>query len=431
MIKIQEYKETRYEIIGGYATVIILILFSSFSSTYFLDNLTYDYIALAIVILAYLFRYKSIPHIYYKIFLVFSIYNVIHLLIYHDIHPSFFARYLFYISLPFFVIRFNFDNFFERLEKVVYYGALISLPIYILQIIAFSPVYNSLSALQQLLGITSPPQHDGLYYANTFFYTINTTDHFRNCGFMFEPGAFGSILAVAVGLNLIHNNFNLKNKRLIVLIVAIVSTQSTTAFLALVCVILFYLVNKGSKKGIILIPVGLAIIFLLFQLPFMSKKITDLATNPNKQLNKAVALSNDTQRAQSLGRFAGLLLNFEDFKKAPIFGIGGHDEMTEKLRQNWEVNSVNGLGSYLVTFGLAGILLLIYNLDRSFKNLTSEYDMKGHYNLILMFLVISFSFLLIETPLFFSFQIYYLARVKIVSESELSLITKDLSYLAH
>ena len=425
MIRLQEYKVTRYEIIGGYISLIILIVFSS---QMFIEEMLYNFVPLLLIIIAYLYRYKSIPPIYFKILLVFLLYNIIHLIIYHDVHPLFILRYLFYISLAFFSIRFNFDNFFERLEKVIYYGALISLPLFVMQNLFFSQFFNAMTILQKFLGITSPIQHDGLYYANTLFYTINSTNNSRNCGFMYEPGAFGSVLAIAIGLNLLHNNFKLKNKRLIILIIALITTQSTTAFLALICVILFYLVNKGSRKGIILFPVGIVLIYLLFQLPFMSKKISDLSNNPDKQLSKTIELANDSQRGQSLGRFAGFLLNYNDFRKSPVFGIGGHDALTDKSEHHWDVSSVNGLGNYLVTFGLFGVLFLIFNLSKTFTSITKDYGLKGNYYLVLMVLVIAFSFMLIESPLFFSFQIYYLSRVKMISGEELKINSDQLSY---
>jgi hypothetical protein len=402
-------------------------LFSSYSNEMFLGNMSFNFGSLSIIISAYVYKYKSFPSIYLKILLVFLLYNVLHLILYQDIHPLFVSRYFFYISLAFFVIIFNFDKFFERLEKVIYFGALISLPLFLFQNLFFSQLFNAMTSLQNYLGITPPLQHEGLYYANTLFYTINSVGN-RNCGFMFEPGAFGSILAIAIGLNIIHNNFNLKNIRLFVLLIALATTQSTTAFLALACVIVFYLVNKGLGRGVILIPFGVVVIFFLFQLPFMSKKISFAANNPERQLSTNIQLAQDSNREQSLGRFAGLLLNLGDFRKSPIVGIGGHSTIMEKSEHRWNVSSVNGLGDYLATFGLLGILFLIYNLSKTFKSITTDYGIKGHYYLVLIVLVISFSFMLIESPLFFAFQIYYISKVKIITGSDLRINNYQMSY---
>src|ERR1035437_7190969 len=168
MIKLQEYKVTGNEIIVGYISLIILIVFSN---EIFIENMAYNYIPLLLIVFAYLFRYKSIPITYWTILSVFLLYNLIHLIIYHDAHPLFISRYLFYISLAFFTIRINFNNFIERLEKVIYYGALISLPLFVIQYLFFSQFYATMSLLQNFLGINSGIQHDGLYYANTIIYT--------------------------------------------------------------------------------------------------------------------------------------------------------------------------------------------------------------------------------------------------------------------
>ncbi len=95
MIKVQEYKETNYEIFWGYLSVVLLVLFSSFSNGYFLGDLVKDFIALGLLVFVYLFRYRNIPVVYFKILLVFFAYNVVHYLIYHDVHPSFILRYTF------------------------------------------------------------------------------------------------------------------------------------------------------------------------------------------------------------------------------------------------------------------------------------------------------------------------------------------------
>lgn len=428
MIRFQEYKLSRYEITWGYISIIILLLFSSFSNEMFLANNTYNYAVLFLIMMAYLLKYQNFPIVYFKIILVFIIYNIVHLLFFQDIHLLFISRYAFYISLAFFTIRINFNQFLIRLEKTVFVGAMISLPLFLIQCFAFNPLYKFLSTIQHFLGIISPQFHDGTYYTNTLFYTINTTDQNRNCGFMFEPGAFGSILALTIALNLINNNFNLWNKRLIILLLALISTFSTTAFLALISILLFYLVNSKLRAKLLLAPALIIVIILVLQLPFMTNKILSVSKDPDKQLKNTIQMYNYSQNTQSLGRFAGLLLNIVDFKKSPIIGIGGHNILTEKVKNRWGVNSVNGLGNYLVTFGLIGILLLLYNLYRTFKSITTNNNLKGHYYLVLIVLIMSFSFMLLESPLLFAFQIYYAAQTQIISESDLKLADQSRYY---
>ena len=418
MIRVRLYKETSFDLKIGYASIIILILFSTSANEIFLGGPQnkppyYYLIVILLYFLVYLIRYKHIPIIYFKIISILFLYDLVHLLMYHDIHTVFTLYYLFFITAAFFTIRLNGNNFFERLEKVIYYGAIISLLCFILQNIFFYQFYTSVSFLQHVLGITTK-KYDGLYYSNIIFYTINTTIHHRNCGFMFEPGAYGAVLAVAIGLNLIHNKFKIKNRRLVILLIALITTQSTTAFLALFCLILFYIVNKGSKKTIILVPVIILIIYLLFQLPFMWNKLKVLSHNPEKQLTTKIDQSYNSQNQESLGRFASLILNLEDFKKSPIFGIAGHHSLSQINKMNWNVDTNNGIGTYLAALGLFGMFFLLFNLNKSFSCLGKDYKFKGHYFLILMILVDAFSFDLLRTPLFFSFQIYYLSKVKLI-----------------
>ncbi len=110
-----------------------------------------------------------------------------------------------------------------------------------------------------------------------------------------------------------------------------------------------------------------------------------------------------------------------------MFGIGGHHSISEIIKMNWNVETINGLGNYLATLGLFGVILLLYNLNKSFACVKEKYKIKGYYLLVLMILVLSFSFDLLRTPLFFSFQIYYLSQVKLIPQSVFKTFTPNIN----
>ena len=86
----------------------------------------------------------------------------------------------------------------------------------------------------------------------------------RNLGFAWEPGRFGSILSIGLLVNLFLNNFNLKNnKHFFIILGALLSSQSTTAYMAMIAVIVIYLYNKKVKYIILLLPIAIILIFYI------------------------------------------------------------------------------------------------------------------------------------------------------------------------
>lgn len=174
----------------------------------------------------------------------------------------------------------------------------------------------------------------------------------KNPGPFYEAGAFGSFLVIALILSLIKTRslFNFKN---IILIITILSTFSTAAYIALFAIVLFYYTNsKKLWKPIILIPFILFISYQAFsEFSFLQQKI-------QTQLEQSSRLDESDIR---VGRFHSAKLDMIDIMKYPITGRGLIAET--RFDNIYEVGSNNGLTDLAVRYGIFGFLLyfiLIY-----------------------------------------------------------------------
>ena len=269
-----------------------------------------------------------------------------------------------------------------------------------IQIIDFNYLYNILIKIQSILQI---PVTIGIKQANIIIFTLNRNIP-RNCGFAWEPGAFSEFLILALIVYLARNNFNMKSIRFWVLMLALISTFSTTGYLAFIVIFIWIIFNRKFNEKIILVPLFLIISIYILTLPFITTKIVELARNPQYYLEKNIS-SHIYGQSQSLGRFQGFIMNIKDFLNHPLIGFGGHGELTLSGRLNINVFSINGLGIWLSRYGSIGFILLIYLYMKSFNLMSNIYNFKKPIILLVVLFVIGFGFGLLESSLFFTFML--------------------------
>ena len=235
-------------------------------------------------------------------------------------------------------------------------------------------------------------------YENAIFFR-------RNCGFAWEPGRFSCIALVALFFNLLRTNCTIKNnKNFWILLVAILSAQSTTGYGILLLLAFFYIYNKKSNvkylSYLLVIPLAIVIV----SLPFMGEKIESLwiTDEHNDAFLKSTTyrVENDDQVIVPQ-RFDGLLWEFYNIIQDPIFGYG-QDRLHSFTGRMFSGNVVlyNGV---LQIFGIFGIIMgLLYYLlvYRGSCFLVKTYNMKGNIFYLLLFLAINVSYPFILEPLY-------------------------------
>jgi len=227
----------------------------------------------------------------------------------------------------------------------------------------------------------------------------------RNLGFAWEPGRFGAIVSVALFFNVIINRFRIKNnKNFWILVLAIVSSQSTTAYAALVFIFCFYMYNKRRKYIIKLLLFFLLLLIAFFSLDFMWNKIINLWIT-EEHLEKAFQEylyyeSNDAITVPQ--RFDGLYFELLNIINDPLIGNASNPVVYLKNLFGITFSLSNGC---LRIFANMGILIGIVYYIMAYKSSAYlahifRYKMRIAYLALFIFVNISYSF--IFEPIFLS-----------------------------
>lgn len=255
------------------------------------------------------------------------------------------------------------QGFFDRFIKFTYIFAVISLCFYIpsLLIKSFAPFMINNLAKYTLAPFVD--NFDGLYTnrENLIIFNFTQADLHRNSGFYWEPGSHGGMLLIALFLNLFYRKEPVFSKYNIIFLVTILTTLSTTTYLAVFFVILLYLKDFLLKRPVISLFILLSLVatsFLLYsKLEFLNKKI-----------DKQIEYSNKGVPGES--RFNSFLADMRILAEHPYIGTGRSIEM--KFGKNYfnlnakAIHRNNGLGVLMGTYGIFFFCLWLFLLYKTF-----------------------------------------------------------------
>jgi hypothetical protein len=288
-------------------------------------------------------------------------------LIYH-VFPlkTFMGEYL-RIAFAVLAIRILGETFFDQFVRFVYVFAVISLCFYFPCVI-FKPIAYFL--IEHVAKYTQCPFHRAstgeLYEApfNMIIFNLGQITLYRNSGFYWEPGTHGGFLCLALFINLFYRKKKLSSLYNIIFIITILTTLSTTTYLALFFVITAYLKNFFVRRPLIslLLLVGLASLGALAfnKLDFLDKKI-------DQQIEKSGS------RKTGESRFSSLFADLRSLQEHPLIGTGRNVEM--RFGKNFynadlhELHRNNGIGVLLSTYGILFFFFFFYLNWRSFYGL--------------------------------------------------------------
>jgi hypothetical protein len=245
--------------------------------------------------------------------------------------------------------------------------------------------------VQQVAPIFELPQSADAFYhmtPNVLIFNFNSqlgdpTSMLRNSGPFWEPGAFSGFLIIALIFNLIMTR-KLFSRYNVVFMIAILTTVSTSGYIALFLVVIFYYFQLSNNLVKLLItPVLIAVAFFsYYQLEFLGAKITR-----NQQ---SIATGNTSNR------FISGLRDLDDIREYWLFGRG----MNEATRytdssylQGQEKHRNNGVTALFVNMGILAGLLYFGLIRRSFSALCRYYGQSQYFAIsaLLVILVIGFS----------------------------------------
>ena len=292
------------------------------------------------------------------------------------------------------------EKLFVVVETVLCHLSLIALVFWVIHVINPTLITNFV----QTYAFSEPYEEDCNVLANMIFYTVNdineNAEHefellLRNAGFAWEPGAFASFACLGIFCNILRTNFKLMNPSLWILTLALASTQSTTGFLIFLLIVVIWLVlNKKYVFLLILIP---GIIFV-FNLPFVKEKLFDEIDN--------LQYADYTILSGTLGRLYSLQLNFEEFLRHPLIGLGGYSQGTWLEQHGYDVITISGIGHMLVYFGAVMTALFIYLLVKSCKYIQEVTKSNNAWILIAVMLGTMVSYNLWKQPIYIAFWMF-------------------------
>jgi hypothetical protein len=214
--------------------------------------------------------------------------------------------------------------------------------------------------LISVFGFVLPSITIGPEIKSYILYGTSTELHmFKNAGMFWEPGAFAGILTLCLALN--YNNLRCywfeQPFKLGFVILALITTQSTTGYLV-GAVIFLFLLFQG--KNIFIVPVFVFAVTYIYETTDFLKEKIDL------QIEKS--------SSQKLGefsntRFGSLIFDWHYIQKHPFIGNGLNEKTRYSEHQYLFVGekgdviaSGNGFTGYLASLGVFFIIIFFYFL---------------------------------------------------------------------
>jgi hypothetical protein len=266
---------------------------------------------------------------------------------------------------PYFILKLVGETFFEKFEKIIFFLACLSLPLFVIQIV-YPGFIDAFTSVFKPITTTDMPYERGWY---GIVFRVEGSAAFRNSGFMWEPGAYAFMLIIALLYRIVKFGMQL-DIRNIVYIIALLTTFSTMAYLGVAILFISYAVSS-KKIGIILFMVPLAILYMGFvsDLDFMLPKINNYFNTADKSYTPM------GQTYLKVNRVAYILFVFQQSILWP-FGFGiipskymyaeYHDTILEG------VGTIANLLLFWGWIGLAFFITAIYKFLKSFQIYTDR-----------------------------------------------------------
>lgn len=304
--------------------------------------------------------------------------------------------FLLKITFGYIVIKFVGSRFKIIYFKLLYFLSLISLFGYLFNFLGFNipNLLNDNSKLKSIIFFTQ--QSEGL----------------RNSGMFWEPGAFAAYICLGFFLYLGNIKELLRNHRfrLVIILVALITTFSTTGYFVLFLIIFLTLFLEYSKKNKILILPTLIGVFILGQFTYNSNDF--LNGKVESQFENSI---NKDADEFSPDRFGAFLFDLHYIKKHPLIGNGFHQSTRyadHPWLQNKSLGHGNGFSNFLASMGILSFLFYSFFIVKY----------KTQKPLVFLFLVIVLlqGEQLLNFPLFLSLPFIFIYEYKHSSSFNLS-----------
>ncbi len=316
---------------------------------------------------------------------------------------GFFMRMIFAYTVLL-VVREKFVTIFVNL--VVWLSG-ITIPLYLAGILFPSmmlSIYNLLASFPNLFLYKSGLIVHGQFLdiwsrVNFLFYTFSPERLSQNHGFMWEPTAFAFMLIFALMLRMMKVGKRFDRKCWI-LIVALITTLSTTGYVVLIFIMAYLMYISGKKLRVIGVFLIVPTIIFVASTDFLLPKIV-------AEFERGALV----EKGYGNSRFSSFIYDMEDVSQHPLLGLSIFEENRYAGYQKHA--DVNGLSDTLARFGLIGFSVMMVNLLWSLRSIPRRKELRGFNALFLVcVLMLSWSERMMYLPIFFAFQFYHFALLR-------------------
>jgi len=386
-----------------YLFCIIIYAGSATEFTRSLGNLLAlgNFVAIILTIIFCVINRVRFQKSYWLSLLVFTTYAVATFINNGVISPMWLTQWYIWLTIAYIICHVFKHTFLIAYESIIYKLSVIGLVIWGLYILYPSAMLSLAKSIH-----FSNTYHEALDTFNIIVYTFlpDRNNDFvlleRNFGFAWEPGAYSCFLFLAIFCNILRTKMKFKkNTSLIVLLMALLTTQSTTGYIIFIVMMLLWILSTKKKYyAFILIP----LLVLLFQLPFVQDKLLEEFYNI-----ETINLNNyNDNESHSLGRLISFQLDFEEFLRHPILGLGGYTQGTWLYQQGYDnIATISGIGKLLSRFGGIMTIVFLILLGKSARLYAKRYHSMNGYIILIVILGSMISYDLWRTPCFICFWI--------------------------
>lgn len=265
------------------------------------------------------------------------------------------------------------EEFTARFIRTVSILAAVSLVIFLGYFIGGTDFWSPITSHLPVARSVRPPL--GAQYG-MFFLCFNYFDSTRNSYIFGEPGEYQLVISTALFLILfVKSRLSEKERKyyLLILLITMVTIQSTTGYMNLVILLVCAFFNKDKtgevdtdliKKFLFFVVIAAAIAVIFFDGGdyFINKVLTEKIVNESGSV--------DFSQGTASARWNGFIRLGEYMKSHPlncVFGIG----LAE--RETTGVTSCNGFANSVLDYGILTIFLLVFNYFKSLMKYTNIY----------------------------------------------------------
>ncbi|AWG25366.1 O-antigen ligase family protein [Flavobacterium kingsejongi] len=286
----------------------------------------------------------------------------------------------------------SFPVFTKLYSKIMYFLAFFSLIVYTINLI--SP---DLISIFPTISNYGDVEYKFVLFSNTF----NGFNEFRNTGIFREPGVYVIHLIFAVFFEVFFiKSSKLNYRKLLIFVLAILTTLSTTGILLLpVILIIYFIKNSNLKNAFFIFGISMFFVFILNYFPELNDKVFSKLTQDGAEYES------------SLARLSSFLTPLYIIKDNMIFGSGLSNFVTyysyysrsifgiEFLAESAATNTILNLTAvYGIIYGLI-ITILLFRASKLIE--------KKYYIIVFILMLLLFSSQELKFSLFFNVLLGY------------------------